>query len=294
MKLYMSSLLLIFGFSSVFASPLIVAHRAGTADHPENTHHAISMALHNKADVVWLSIQFSQEGIPVLYRPSDLKELTNGHGRVSSYSWQDLQQLDAAYTFNIQGQYIYRGRGINIPSLREIMLSYPDTNFILDIKSPDADPAIIAKTLENLIIETRALDRVTFYSTEKKYLMALPEYINKYEFRNLTRKILTNAIMADDCKIMKIPEGTLNDGANKHHAFELKRDVKVVEKFTLGRGSSRARLIWNQQAMACFKINNDTKVLLIGINSNEDYQLAAALGADYVMVDSPAAARYWR
>lgn len=294
MRLYIGSLLLIFSFSSVFASPLIVAHRAGTTDHPENTHHAISMALHNKADVVWLSIQFSKEGIPVLYRPSDLKELTDGNGPVSNYSWEDLQQLDAAYAFNIQGQYIYRGKGIKIPSLRETILSYPDAKFFLDIKSPDTAPIIMAGILDKLIKETHSLDRVTFYSTEKKYLAALPEYINKFETRNLTRRILTNVIMANDCKITKIPEDMLVNEPDKYHAFELKRDVRVVEKYTLGRGSSRSQLIWNQPAMACFKINKDTKVLLMGVNSYKDYQLADTLGADYVMVDSPSAARYWR
>ncbi|WP_145542382.1 glycerophosphodiester phosphodiesterase family protein [Yersinia alsatica] len=294
MRLYIGSLLLIFGFSSVFASPLIVAHRAGTADHPENTHHAISMALHNKADVVWLSIQFSKEGIPVLYRPTDLKELTDGNGPVSNYSWEDLQQLDAAYAFNIQGQYIYRGKGIKIPSLRETILSYPDAKFFLDIKSPDTAPIIMAGILDKLIKETHSLDRVTFYSTEKKYLAALPEYINKFETRNLTRRILTNVIMANDCKITKIPEDMLVNEPDKYHAFELKRDVRVVEKYTLGRGSSRSQLIWNQPAMTCFKINKDTKVLLMGVNSYKDYQLADTLGADYVMVDSPSAARYWR
>ncbi|PVF12163.1 glycerophosphodiester phosphodiesterase, partial [Yersinia pestis] len=80
----------------------------------------------------------------------------------------------------------------------------------------------------------------------------------------------------------------------QYHAFELRREVKVVEKFTLGKGASRAQLVWNQQAMDCFKKNSNSKILLIGINSAEDYQLAKDLGADYVMTDSPATAKNWR
>lgn len=294
MKPYISAFLLIFCCDSGFAEPLIVAHRGGTADHPENTKHAINMALHNEADILWLSIQFSKEGIPVLYRPSDLKSLTDGSGLVSDFTWEELQQLDAAYHFKIQDQYIYRGQGITIPSLQQIIQSYPDTRFILDIKSPDADPVIMAEILDKLIKETQSLERITFYSTESKYLAELPKYINKYQPRNLTRKILTNTIMANDCKITKKSESNLANNTDMHHAFELKRDVRVVEKFTLGRGSSRAQLVWNQQAMSCFKINNDTKILLIGINSYADYQLAKSLGADYVMVDSPSTAKHWR
>lgn len=46
--------------------------------------------------------------------------------------------------------------------------------------------------------------------------------------------------------------------------------------------------------MDCFKKNSNSKILLIGINSAEDYQLAKDLGADYVMTDSPATAKNWR
>ncbi|CNH95773.1 glycerophosphodiester phosphodiesterase family protein [Yersinia pekkanenii] len=288
-------------FSLVFtlptlASPLIVAHRAGTADYPENTRYAIDMALKNEADIIWLSIQFSKDGIPVLYRPSDLQSLTNASepGPVSAYTWEELRLLDAAYYFNTDGQYTYRGRGVKIPSLLQIITSYPKVNFILDIKSPDTDPLTMANTLDRLISETNSFDRVRFYSTEKRYLDALPDYINKFEPRNLTRKILANSVMANNCKVAKKRGAKLINSSDKYHAFELRRDVKVVEKLTLSRGVSRAQLVWNQQAMACFKKNNDTKILLIGVNSYEDYQLAENLGADYIMVDSPATARYWR
>ncbi|MEV9638481.1 glycerophosphodiester phosphodiesterase family protein, partial [Burkholderia pseudomallei] len=53
--------------------PAIVAHRGGTGDAPENTVYAISKALQNSADAVWITLQLSSDGVPVLYRPTDLK-----------------------------------------------------------------------------------------------------------------------------------------------------------------------------------------------------------------------------
>ncbi|MGE4800831.1 glycerophosphodiester phosphodiesterase family protein [Yersinia hibernica] len=294
MKLSFTSLLLLFYLQTPLAAPMIVAHRAGTADHPENTLHAINMALQNSANVIWLSLQFTKEGIPVLYRPSDLNTLTDGHGPVSAHHWQEIQQLDAAYHFNIQGQYIYRGLGVKIPTLRQALIAYPNAEFILDIKSPDADPAIMAEILDELLTETNSLDRVRFYSTEKRYLTALPATMNKFKPRNLTRKILANAIMANYCELATTQDKKSNRYSDEYHAFELRRDVRVVEKFTLGRGTSKAQLVWSPAAMACFKHNPNTKVLLIGISSYQDYQIAQSLGADYVMVDSPAAAKHWR
>jgi glycerophosphoryl diester phosphodiesterase len=195
--------------------------------------------------------------------------------------------LDAAYYFNINEQYFYRGKGLKIPSLQDIF-----TKFILDIKSPDADPKIMANMPVTLIDINNMSDNVMIYSTEIRYLRALPDHITKFEPRYRTRKILANTIMANEC------QNPTSDGFAtvnvKYHAFELRRDVKVIEELTLRKAGTWAKLVWNQQAMNCFKKNNDTKVLLIGINSADDYQIAKDLNADYVMVDSPATAQHWQ
>lgn len=61
--------------------PMIVAHRAGTRDFPENTVLAITNAVAAGVDGMWLTVQVSSDGVPVLYRPSDLATLTDGAGR---------------------------------------------------------------------------------------------------------------------------------------------------------------------------------------------------------------------
>ncbi len=294
MKLSFIYFLFLFYLHTSFASPLIVAHRAGTTDFPENTRYAIDNSLANEVDIIWITIQLSKDGIPVLYRPKDLSELTDGSGPVSDYTLEDLHLLDAAYHFKQDEHYIYRGRGVKIPSLHAILLSYPQVKFIIDIKSPDADPEIVANALIELRRNIQSPDRLVFYSTEQKYLDVLPVYFNKFEPRNITRKILANTIMAGKCIIAKNKGNSLIISENKHYAFELRRDVKVVEKFTLGKGTTRTQLVWNQQAMDCFKESEEAKILLIGINSAKDYQLAKNLGADYVMVDSPLQAKEWR
>ncbi|WP_274517998.1 glycerophosphodiester phosphodiesterase family protein, partial [Yersinia pestis] len=76
-SLLLSSTFTAIAHSSPLPAPQIIAHRAGTADAPENTFPAISKALANGADAIWITLQLSKDNIPVLYRPSDLKELTN-------------------------------------------------------------------------------------------------------------------------------------------------------------------------------------------------------------------------
>src|SRR5665647_397053 len=60
------------------ATPLVIAHRGGTGDEPENTLTAIRSSLHNKADVIWMTVQVSSDGVPVLYRPADVSALSEG------------------------------------------------------------------------------------------------------------------------------------------------------------------------------------------------------------------------
>ncbi|HDU8690889.1 TPA: glycerophosphodiester phosphodiesterase, partial [Morganella morganii subsp. morganii] len=43
------------------AAPQIIAHRAATADAPENTLYAIDKALSNKADAIWITLQLSKD-----------------------------------------------------------------------------------------------------------------------------------------------------------------------------------------------------------------------------------------
>lgn len=83
--------------------PMIVAHRAGTRDFPENTVLAITNAVAAGVDGMWLTVQVSSDGVPVLYRPSDLATLTDGAGPVNSKTVQQLQQLNAGWNFTTPG-----------------------------------------------------------------------------------------------------------------------------------------------------------------------------------------------
>lgn len=78
---------------------MIVAHRGGTADFPENTLLAIEGALANHADAIWLTVQLSRDGVPVLYRSADLAANTDGKGAVAMFDFAALKRLNAGWNF---------------------------------------------------------------------------------------------------------------------------------------------------------------------------------------------------
>lgn len=273
---------------AAIATPVIVAHRGGTADAPENTFVAIEAALRNGADAIWITVQESKDGVIVLYRPSDLKTLTNKQGPVSTYTADQLAKVDAGWSFANGEAHPFRGKGIGIPRLDDILNAFPGVPFYLDIKSPDADPAQLAKTLLATLVKANSLNRTRAYSTDAKYLLALPPAIKRFETRDKTRDLLANISLSHLCE--------LNPPRQQSGWFglELKREVEVVEKFTLGEGRSMAFLTWDKESVDCFRSQGAAYIILFGINSPAAYQQAVELGVDGVMVDSPVEAKSFR
>ncbi|MCW2255997.1 glycerophosphoryl diester phosphodiesterase [Providencia alcalifaciens] len=173
------SLLILASHSAFAHSPQIVAHRAGTGDAPENTLYAIELAKKNHADAIWLTVQLSKDNQIVLYRPSDLDSLTDKNGSISDYSAQQLSKIDAAYQFNKKNNLQLPTQEITIPTLETVLKKYPDTEFYIDLKSPDASPDIQAKAIFELLSKHNAFKNTRFYSTNDDFIQALAKYSNK-------------------------------------------------------------------------------------------------------------------
>ena len=268
------------------ADPLRIAHRGGTGDAPENTVTALKAALANGVDAVWVTVQLSRDGVPVLYRPATLDALTNASGPVSAQTAAQLAQVDAGWKMGKGAGDTttpWRGRGIGIPTLEAVLRDFPETLFLLDIKSPDAPPQAMAQALADVLRATASLARTRVYSTDERYLGALPAEVARFESRDLTRSILAQSTMAHRCELPP-------PAADRERWFglEMKRDVEVVEKYTLGEARSRAQLVWDQEAIDCFRHQGPVRIVLFDVNSEADYRQAKTLGADAVMINSPA------
>lgn len=279
-------LLLLVSQSAFALMPQIVAHRAGTADAPENTLYAIEQAKSNKADAIWLTVQLSKDNQLVLYRPSDLNALTDKSGVISDYSAKQLSQINAAYKFNQKNNQQLPTSQTTIVTLEDVLKKYPDTIFYIDLKSPDADPNTQAQAILALLNKTNAFNQVRFYSTNDAFLKVLKPLSSKlqlFESRDETRTMLANSVMSHQCMLDN------DKSATRWYGFELHRKVEVVEKYTLGEARSPATLSWDKEAIDCFRKNGNAYIIVFGVNSDSDYQLAKEIGADAVMVDSPKA-----
>ncbi|MEH6416088.1 glycerophosphodiester phosphodiesterase family protein [Pseudomonas sp. CGJS7] len=274
--------------------PWIVAHRGGAADAPENTLLAISSALSNRADAVWLTVQLSSDAVPVLYRPQDLSANTPGRGPVSALTAEQLTQLNAGWNFATPGSnppsYPYRDKPTPIPTLEQALKAIPaNIPVILDLKSLPAPPLVQA--VAKLIEQRQEWNRTLFYSTDAPFNVAWQDYpkARSFESRDASRQRLLTVALEQRCD--QAP------AAKTWTAFEWRRRLDVTETFTLGVGLSPipAATLWTPQAVACFRsAHRDVRILFIGVDTQADYQQAVARGANAVLVNSPAAAQTWK
>jgi glycerophosphoryl diester phosphodiesterase len=79
----------------MFSPDQFVAHRGYTAHYPENTLTAITAAIRAGATRVELDIQFSKDGIPMIYHDMELQRVSGKPGRIVDYTADELSLFHA-------------------------------------------------------------------------------------------------------------------------------------------------------------------------------------------------------
>jgi glycerophosphoryl diester phosphodiesterase len=127
-----------------YEHPIRFAHRGSRVLWPENTWHAFDHAIEDlDYKYVETDIQVTADGIVVVFHDETLERCTNGVGKVAEWRWQDLQHLDAAYTFSPDGEsFPLRGTGIGISRLDDTFDRYPDLCLNIDLKAKGSEWAV--------------------------------------------------------------------------------------------------------------------------------------------------------
>ena len=139
------------GFPYLAGAPLLIAHRGGSALAPENTLTAFAQALTWwRADLLETDVQSTRDGEVVVIHDATLERTTNGTGRVGDHTLAEIRGLDAGFRFTPDGgrSYPYRGAGINIPTLSEVLESFPHARMNVEIKDARAQERVWAAVHE--------------------------------------------------------------------------------------------------------------------------------------------------
>lgn len=126
----------------------VIAHRGASALAPENTLPAFKLALGLGADALELDVRLTADGVPVVLHDLTLDRTTDAGGPLAGYTLDVLRRVDAGAGFTPDGvTFPFRGRGITVPTLAEVLAAFPSTPLLIEIKEPAAQRAVAAAVL---------------------------------------------------------------------------------------------------------------------------------------------------
>jgi len=115
---------------------LVIAHRGGAGLWPENTIYAFEHAVELGVDVLEMDVHSTKDGELVVLHDETVDRTTNGTGRVEELTLAEIQGLDAGYTWTPDNgaSYPFRGQGLRIPTLAEVLAAFPEARMNIEIK----------------------------------------------------------------------------------------------------------------------------------------------------------------
>lgn len=132
--------------------PLVIAHRGGNGLRPENTLYAFRQAVEMGVDVLEMDIRETADGALVVIHNETVDRTTDGQGRVNELQLEELESLDAGYRWSEDDgrTYPFRGQGIRIPTLADVLEALPKKRMLIEIKPASS---LVASTFCRMVRE---------------------------------------------------------------------------------------------------------------------------------------------
>jgi glycerophosphoryl diester phosphodiesterase len=168
------------------ALPRVFAHRGASGDRPENTMAAFDGAVADGAPYIELDVHMTRDGVVVVIHDEDLRRVSDREGVITELRLGKVQSADAAYSFSPDGQsYPFRGQGLRVPTLEEVLRAFPRQRFIIEVKQ--VAPSLIAPALD-------VIDRA---GMRRRVLVASEHQAPLDEVRRLAPDLATNFSAAE-------------------------------------------------------------------------------------------------
>jgi glycerophosphoryl diester phosphodiesterase len=169
------------------ARPHLFAHRGASGEAPENTMPAFERAVASGVPLLEMDCHASADGEIVICHDALLDRTTDVSGPLKERSFAELERIDAGYRFTPDGgeSHPFRGKGVRMPRLAEVLASFPGIRINLEIKQ--GGPPIAAEVLR-LIRDANAGERVLL-AAESDEIMA--------EIRALEPETATGSSLGD-------------------------------------------------------------------------------------------------
>jgi glycerophosphoryl diester phosphodiesterase len=115
-------------------TPWLIAHRGGSLEAPENTLVAFDRAAALGADVIETDVRLSRDEVVMVFHDPDTFRITGVQGTIEDRTAAEIEQLDAAFWFEQDGAFPWRGKGVRVPRLADVLARFPTLRFNIEAK----------------------------------------------------------------------------------------------------------------------------------------------------------------
>ena len=244
--------------------PLVFAHRGGGGLIPENTLEAFIYSARMGVDVLELDIHSTADGTLVVMHDAAVDRTTAGRGRVNELTLEAVKKLDAGYLFSTDGGQIFpfRGKGITVPTLREIFDALPEMTF--NIEPKQHVPSIIVP-LCALIRERKMVDKTIVGSFNQTTID---------DFRRECPEVATSASPSEVSRFLALSKAGLGDSYSP-----------PMQALQVPENLGNLQVVSEEFIETAHRLN--LKVHVWTINETADMQRLLEMGADGIMTDYP-------
>ena len=245
--------------------PRLFAHRGASGEAPENTLVAFQRAVTLGMTYAELDVHVSRDGHVVVSHDATLERTTNGHGKIQDYSLVELQKVNAGYHFSTDGGHTFpfRATGVHIPTLVEVLQSFPTIRFTVEIKQVDPP------------IEEQVIAAVQTCGRAKQVILASEHDAVLTRVRMLASEIATNLGYREVVDfIQRVATNQLADYRPPGQALQIPPEFHGIPLVT-------AQTVAAAQSLGC-------EMHVWTINDQHEMERLLDLGVDGIMSDFPA------
>jgi len=244
-------------------APWIIAHQGGRGLWPENTLYAFEHCREMGVDMLEMDLRATADGQIVVMHDETVDRTANGSGLVAEMTLEKLRALDAGYRFQDEaGEIPFRGKGLKVPELREVLVGLPTSKLNLEMK--DFTPELAA----SLCAELRERD------AEGRVLIASFGQDSMDAFRRHCPLVATSATMREALSFFRLYHLRLGS---------LYRAPAVA--FQVPETFGEMRVVEPRLLELTGKLN--VRVQVWTVNEEDDMRRLLSLGVQGILTDYP-------
>lgn len=164
-------------------------------------------------------LHMTSDGVLVCIHDDRVDRTTQGVGEVSRLSLEELLDLDAGHRHRGPDGHVFRGEGVKVPTLEEVVTSFPEVSLVVDLKVDG-----LAESLARLVTRHNLFDRLIVGSFSDSRLE---------EFRRATRGRVPTSTGSALSRAWVIASRVARGGGGEASALQVPvqmRGVRVVDR----------------------------------------------------------------